>query len=64
MTKEESLLAGLLIGERHTTLTALSKYRTTCLCQRVSEWRRAGYAIKDRFVPGTKYKEYWMEQAA
>lgn len=60
MSKEQGVLEALFRGERLTVLTCLQKYRTTCLSQRVSEWRREGIPITDRKVPGAHYHEYWI----
>ncbi len=60
MSKEDAVFEGLLRGERLTVLSCLQKYRTTCLAQRVSEWRRQGIPIADRVVDGGHYKEYWL----
>lgn len=60
MSKEDAVFQALLRGERLTVLTCLQRYHTTCLTQRVSEWRREGVPIEDRTVEGGHYKEYWI----
>lgn len=60
MTKEEKALK--LIRRQWTTpLMALEKCGLFTLSQRVSEWRRAGMAIRDKWVElpsGARVKAY------
>jgi hypothetical protein len=61
VSKEEQVLKALQRGERLTPLDALKRYGIFTLSQRVSEWRRQGKPIRDRYVDGAKHKEYWWE---
>lgn len=61
MTKKEAIRQAFLRGEHLTPLIALNKYRMLCLSQRVGDLKAEGMDIRDRFVDGQPYKEYWLE---
>jgi hypothetical protein len=61
MSKKDAILLALQRGEHLTPLEALKRFGCMTLSQRVSEWRREGKPIKDRFVEGHNYKEYWWD---
>ena len=61
MSKKDAILKALQSGEKLTPLDALKRFGCMTLSQRVSEWRRQGKPIADKFVDGQPYKVYWWE---
>jgi hypothetical protein len=61
MSKKDDILKALQRGEKLTPLGALKRFGCMTLSQRVSEWRRAGMPIRDKFVEGENYKVYWWD---
>ncbi len=62
--KQQLILQSLLEGKRLTTLDGMLKFKTTELRKRVSELRRLGYPIADKWIVNKKtnsrYKEYFI----
>lgn len=57
------VLQALQRGERLTTLTALMKYRIGDLRRRIKDLKDYHQIdIKSSFVPGTRFKEYYISQ--
>lgn len=61
MKKKDAILQALQRGEKLTPLDALRRFGCMTLSQRVSEWRREGKPIADKFVEGQNYKVYWWQ---
>lgn len=72
-TQTEMILEYLLQGNKISTWIAFTKFRCTCLAQRIydirkSEWYNSGNCklkLKEETVKnnGKHYKEYWIERA-
>ena len=57
------VLQALQRGERLTTITALIKYKVGDLRRRIKDLKDFhNIDIKSSFVPGTRYKEYYLTQ--
>ena len=62
--KKQLILEALLNGEKLTVLGAISKFKTVELRKRLSELRREGFHIQDKWETNkqtkSKYKTYFI----